>query len=83
MISTVPYPSFKELDVKKAKPSLALFVTAMLICLIIFYSEETLLATATIYLISGLIAKLAQTVRRFLPGNAQSSSEPAHGNIKT
>src|SRR6185295_998180 len=72
MISTVRYPSFKEFDVKKAKPSLALFVTAMLICLIIFYSEETLLATATIYLSSGLIAKLAQTVRRFLPGNTQS-----------
>jgi CDP-diacylglycerol--serine O-phosphatidyltransferase len=85
MISTVRYPSFKEFDVKKAKPSLALFFTAMLICLIIFYSEEVLLAMATIYVSSGLIGKLLQTVRRFMPGGVQQqpSSEPAHGNIKT
>src|SRR5262244_1879250 len=65
MISTVRYFSFKEVDVKKAKPSLALFFTAMLISLIIFYSEEVLLAMATIYVSSGLIAKLFHTVRRF------------------
>jgi CDP-diacylglycerol--serine O-phosphatidyltransferase len=82
MISTVRYPSFKEFDVKKAKPSLALFVTAMLIWLIIFYSEEVLLAMATIYVSSGLIIKLVHTVRRFLPG-VHPTSEPAHGNIKT
>jgi len=82
MISTVRYSSFKELDINKAKPSLALFFTAMLISLIIFYSEEVLLAMATIYVSSGLIGKLHQTVRRFIPGSV-SSSEPAHGNIKT
>src|SRR5262249_27326268 len=52
MISTVRYSSFKEFDIKKAKPSLALFFTAMLIYLIIFYSEEVLLAMATIYVSS-------------------------------
>jgi len=82
MISTVRYPSFKEFDVKKAKPSLALFVTAMLIWLTIFYSEEVLLAMATIYVSSGLILKLVHTVRRILPG-VHPTSEPAHGNIKT
>src|ERR1043165_5702028 len=46
MISTVRYSSFKELDINKAKPSLALFFTAMLISLIIFYSEEVLLMMA-------------------------------------
>jgi len=84
MISTVRYSSFKELDVKKARPSLALFVTAILIALIISYSEEVLLAMATIYLSSGLIGNLVHTVRRFLPGAVNSSSsEPAHGNIKS
>lgn len=81
MISTVRYSSFKEFDVDKAKPSLALFFIAMLISLIIFYSEEVLLAMAVIYVSSGLIGKLHQTVRRFLPGSV-SGSEPAHGNIK-
>jgi CDP-diacylglycerol---serine O-phosphatidyltransferase len=82
MISTVRYPSFKEFDVKKAKPSLALFFTAMLISLIIFYSEEVLLAMATIYVSSGLVVKLLHTVRRFLTGSVHTS-EPAHGNIKS
>jgi CDP-diacylglycerol--serine O-phosphatidyltransferase len=83
MISTVKYSSFKEFDVKKAKPSLALFVTAILICLIIFYSEEVLLSMATIYVSSGLIGKLVQTVRRFLPASVNHASEAAHGNIKS
>jgi CDP-diacylglycerol--serine O-phosphatidyltransferase len=81
MISTVRYSSFKEFDVNKAKPSLALFVTAMLIGLIIFYSEEMLLLLATLYVSSGPIAKLVQVVRRFLPSSL-TPSEPAHGNIK-
>src|SRR5437867_5880103 len=83
MISTVRYWSFKELDIKKAKPSLALFMTAILICLILFYSEEVLLVMATIYVSSGLIGKLLQTVRRLLPGSLSSTSEPAHVNIKS
>jgi CDP-diacylglycerol---serine O-phosphatidyltransferase len=83
MISTVRYSSFKEFDVQKAKPSLALFATAMLISLIIFYSEYMLLALATIYVSSGLIGKLNQTVRRFLHGSVAPASEPAHGNIKS
>jgi CDP-diacylglycerol--serine O-phosphatidyltransferase len=83
MISTVRYSSFKEFDVKKARPSLALFVTAMLICLILFYSEEVLLIMATIYVSSGIIGKLVHLVRRFLPSSVNPASEPAHGNIKS
>jgi CDP-diacylglycerol--serine O-phosphatidyltransferase len=81
MISTVRYSSFKEFDVKKARPSLALFGTAMLISLIYMYSEVMLLAMATIYLLSGLINELVLLVRRFLPSTV-TRSEPAHGNIK-
>lgn len=83
MISTIRYSSFKELDVKKAKPSLALFLTAIVIFLIIFYSEEMLLVMATAYVLSGLIARLQQTVRRIIHGGVNPHSEPAHGNIKT
>ena len=82
MISTVRYYSFKEFDVKKARPSLALFGTAMLISLIYLYSEIMLLAMASIYVSSGLVYELVHTVRRFLPSSA-SRSEPAHGNIKS
>jgi CDP-diacylglycerol---serine O-phosphatidyltransferase len=83
MISTVRYFSFKELDVKKPKPSSALFFMAILIWLVMFYSEEVLLAMATIYVSSGLVGKILQMVRRFMPGAVATSSEPAHGNIKT
>ena len=40
MISTVRYPSFKEFDIKKARPSLALFTSAMLITLIVVRSSR-------------------------------------------
>src|SRR5207249_11773476 len=82
MISTVRYPSFKEFDVKKARPSLALAGTAMLISLIYLYSEVMLLAMAAVYVTSGLILNLTHTVRRFLPSSV-NRSEPAHGNIKS
>lgn len=81
MISTVRYYSFKEFDFKKARPSFALFGTAMLISLIYLYSEVMLLAMATVYVSSGPVHELVHTVRRFLPSTA-SRSEPAHGNIK-
>ena len=82
MISTVRYYSFKEFHVKKARPSLALFGTAMLISLIYLYSEVMLLAMAAVYVSSGLVHELVLTVRRLLPSST-NRSEPAHGNIKT
>lgn len=82
MISTVRYSSFKEFDVNKARPSLALAAAALLIGLIIFYSEVVLLTLATIYVSSGLITELVHLVRRFLPSGTHTPSEPAHGNIK-
>lgn len=82
MISTVRYSSFKEFDVKKARPSLALAGTAMLISLIYLYSEVVLLTMMTIYVSSGLITNLVHTVRRFLTSNA-ARAHHAHGNIKS
>jgi CDP-diacylglycerol---serine O-phosphatidyltransferase len=86
MISTVRYSSFKDLDVKKLRPRLILFGTAMFIGLTIFYSEIVLLCLATIYVSSGPVMHLLQLVRRFLPARVSRSeprSEPAHGNIKS
>ncbi|MBI4471532.1 MAG: CDP-diacylglycerol--serine O-phosphatidyltransferase [Acidobacteria bacterium] len=86
MISTVRYSSFKELDMNRIRPRMALLATAMFIYLAIFYSEIVLLPLATIYVSSGLIAKVVQIarwlIRRFLPGNLRHS-EPAHGNIES
>lgn len=82
MISTVRYYSFKEFNAKKYGPRFALFSTAMLIGLVIFYSEIVLLLMATIYVSSGPVMKLVQVVRRFLPARV-SPAEPVHGNIKS
>jgi CDP-diacylglycerol---serine O-phosphatidyltransferase len=65
MISTVRYPSFKEFDVKKPRPRMALFVTAMLLALVIFYSEIVLLVLTTMYVCSGPVAKLLPLASRF------------------
>ena len=67
MISTVRYFSFKEFDAKKYGPRFALFSAAMLIGLVIFYSEIVLLVIATVYVSSGPVVKLVHLVRRFLP----------------
>jgi CDP-diacylglycerol---serine O-phosphatidyltransferase len=82
MISTVRYYSFKEFDPKKYGPRFALLTTAMLIGLVIFYSEVMLLLMAAIYVGSGPVSKLVHVVRRFLPTRV-GSGEPAHGNIKS
>lgn len=78
MISTVRYYSGKEIDVRKPRPRLTFVGAAMLIGLVIFYSEIVLLMLATIYVSSGPVMKLLQTVRRFLPATT-GSSQPAPG----
>jgi CDP-diacylglycerol--serine O-phosphatidyltransferase len=64
MISTVRYYSFKEFDLATPQPRLTFFIAAMLIALIIFYSEPVLLAMAVVYVSSGPVAKLVQVVNR-------------------
>lgn len=63
MISTIRYPSFKDVDLKKPLPRTALFGGAMVIGLIAFYSEETLLIMATVYMCSGPVSRIVQLVR--------------------
>jgi CDP-diacylglycerol---serine O-phosphatidyltransferase len=79
MVSTIRYPSFKELHFLKGGSRLTLFATASLIGLIYFYSEVMLLLISLTYVSSGLVMR---TLRRFGPP-APALGEPAHGNIKT
>jgi CDP-diacylglycerol---serine O-phosphatidyltransferase len=81
MISTVRYYSGKEFDMKKSRPRWIFLAAGALIWSIIFYSEYVLLTLAALYVTSGPILKLVQTVRRFLPGSV-TTTEPAHGNIR-
>jgi CDP-diacylglycerol--serine O-phosphatidyltransferase len=80
MVSTIRYPSFKELQFLKRGSRMALVFTAVLIASIYFYSEVVLLLIATIYVSSGLVI---HTMRRFSGPSPSPLGEPVHGNIKT
>ncbi len=82
MISTVRYYSFKEFDMKKPRPRWTFFIAGALIWMIYFYSEYVLLILASVYVLSGPVVKIVQLVRRLVMPSL-SSSEPAHGNIKS
>ena len=73
MISTIRYPSFKEVHMKKPLPRSALAGTAMLIGLVVFYSEIVVLIIATTYMASGPVSRVSQAVAR---GLARSREHP-------
>jgi CDP-diacylglycerol--serine O-phosphatidyltransferase len=58
MVSTLRYPSFKELDLRSRKPSVTVIGIGLLIAAIYWYSEYVLLILATMYAFSGPFAKL-------------------------
>lgn len=55
MISPIRYPSFKNIDFRRRRPSVVIIFIGLLIWLIVVYSQEVLLIIATVYLLSGLV----------------------------
>ena len=78
MISRVRYPSFKDLDLKKPLPRVAILGTAMLIGLIFYYSGIVLLLVASAYLASGPVGRLTQFVRTMLPQDEEVKPTEPH-----
>lgn len=66
MISHLRYYSFKDIDLGQRRPSVVVVGIGLLVYSIVTYSEEVLLAIATVYYVSGLIA----LVRRRSLGHA-------------
>ena len=66
MVSSIRYPSFKELPWGRRQHSLTIVVGALLVGSIIKYSEVVLIVMASAYLISGLGVHLARLVRHRL-----------------
>jgi len=77
MISTIRYPSFKEVHMKKPLHRSALAGTAMLIGLVVFYSEIVLLIIATTYMASGPVSRVSQAVARGLARFREHPKPPA------
>lgn len=64
MVSTWRYYSFKELDFRRKRKFVVVIGVGTVVGLIWFYSHAFLLLFATGYLMSGILAKLSQALRR-------------------
>ncbi len=75
MVSTIRYPSFKELDLRNRKPFVSVIGIGLLIAAIYYYSEYVLLVLASIYAFSGVLSKLIGWVR---PRRVSPEPSPQH-----
>ena len=66
MASTVKYRSFKDVPMARRQPSLMIILIALLVWLIVFYSEVVLMLIATVYVASGLTLHVVRVVRHRL-----------------
>jgi CDP-diacylglycerol--serine O-phosphatidyltransferase len=76
MVSTIRYPSFKEIDLRNRKPFVMVIGIGMLIAAIYYYSEVVLLVLACIYAFSGPVSRLISWLRprRTAPEQTQPPS---------
>ncbi len=66
MASNVRYPSFKGLPLGKRQPSVAIVLVALLIWLVVVYSEPVLMLLASVYMASGLTLHVVRVLRHRL-----------------
>lgn len=75
MISTIRYPSLKQLNLSRGKSHLNILMLALLVAGVIWYSQPVLMAVASVYLFSGLGTKLIHFIRFRLFGEKLSAKE--------
>jgi CDP-diacylglycerol--serine O-phosphatidyltransferase len=63
MISTIRYPSIKQLNLKRGKSHLNVLVLALILAGIIWYSQQVLMIIATLYVSSGLVTRIYHSIR--------------------
>ena len=66
MSSTVRYRSFKDLPMARRQPSLIIILIALLVWLIVLYSEVVLMLIATAYVAAGVMFHAVRLVRHHL-----------------
>jgi phosphatidylserine synthase len=67
MVSKVPYPSFKNIEIEKRKPFdylVAIIVIGCLIVLLKPYKEALIFAGFVVYVIAGVVIAITQTFLR-------------------
>lgn len=75
MISTIRYPSLKQLNLGRGKSHLNVLMLALLVAGIIWYSRVVLMVIATVYVLSGLVARIYQFLRYRLGGHQELHTE--------
>lgn len=75
MISTIRFPSFKNLNLTRGKSHLNVLVIALIVAGVIWFSEEVLMAVASLYVLSGVAGKVVQMVRYRLKSGRLSTSQ--------
>ena len=75
MVSTWRYPSFKDVNLLRPRSFLVLVGLGGAIYLILFFSQPTLLALTTAYLLSGIVIRVGGGIRRRLRGR-QAPPQP-------
>lgn len=78
MVSTIRYPSFKDLDLRNRKPFVSVIGIGVLIAAIYYYSEYVLLVLAAVYAFSGLVSKLSGLMRSRRSVPEKTSHEQTH-----
>ncbi|MDA2927409.1 CDP-diacylglycerol--serine O-phosphatidyltransferase [Acidobacteria bacterium AH-259-G07] len=63
MLSTIRYPSLKQLNLGRGKSHLNVLMLALLVAGVIWYSQQVLMVIATVYLCSGLFTRVYQFVK--------------------
>jgi CDP-diacylglycerol--serine O-phosphatidyltransferase len=77
MVSTIDYPSFKELELRKQKPFNVL-VAIILIFIVIAYKPKIMLFfILTAYLLSGPVVSMYRSQRRCVIANRHLNELPA------
>lgn len=71
MVSTIPYRSYKDVNLRRRFPATAFFLMALVLAVVAVWPVPTLATLAVVYLLSGPIEMLRRRRRR--------SSEPSHG----
>lgn len=75
MVSTIRYPSLKQLNLGRGKSHLNILLLALLVAGVIWYSQEVLMVVATVYVASGLLSRLYQFFRHRVMGDKGVKSE--------
>jgi CDP-diacylglycerol---serine O-phosphatidyltransferase len=78
MVSTIRYPSFKDLDLRNRKPFVSVIGIGLLIAATYYYSEYVLLLLASIYAFSGPLSKFIGMVHPRRTIAEPSSQEQRH-----